>query len=283
MATETTETNPLLAFLYDFGVPIARDLYSIIDNERRLKFQQEQQAYANDFAERQFQETKDINAYNRYLSENGVQIRVNDLARAGLSKVLASGSTPSYVSASTGGSVSASSFGQAFKSNALMEAMQMKKNFQKADAEIEFLKSQKDKVNAEKLNVEKQSRSIDLANEHQEIVNDYDRYHSQYWQDANSVPDSNTWVKLIKEALGQKNLTSQAAENIASNAKDFFGTFSKIFDFIRKADVKATQQTLQFISKALKVDINRARHFFNWVKNNRASSEELVELYTKNH
>lgn len=179
MAGETPQ-NPFLLGLEAFNKTLPSltgaisDIYGIFDTERKFNEQVKQQEYANQFAEKQFAETQSYNAFNRYLAENGVQVRANDLAKAGLSKVLASGSTPSYVSAGTGGSVSASSYVQGFKAQALLQGLQMSKQFQQKDQEIKLLKEQ-------------------IKN--QQLDNDYKQFEVDYWKKLGIPSNADMWQR----------------------------------------------------------------------------------------
>lgn len=156
------------------GTGLFSDIYSIWDSNRRFEQDLAQTQYSNQFAEKQFLETQKYNAFNQYLAENGTQVRAKDLAKAGLSKVLAAGSTPSYVTGSAGGSVNNHSFGQGLKINALMNAIQMNKEFQVKDQEIQLLKEQK--------------RSAELDN-------DYKSFEIGYWKKLGIPSNADMWQR----------------------------------------------------------------------------------------
>lgn len=156
------------------GTGLASDIYSIWDSNRRFEQDVAQTQYANQFAEKQFAETQKYNAFNQYLAENGTQVRAQDLAKAGLSKVLAAGSAPSYVTGAAAGSVNNHSFGQGLKINALMNAIQMNKEFQVKDQEIKLLKEQQ------------RSASLD---------NDYKKFENDYWKKLGIPSNADMWQR----------------------------------------------------------------------------------------
>lgn len=191
------------------------DLYGIVDNERRWKLEKQAVEAQQDLAERQFLETQKYNAYNQFLSQNGVQVRANDLARAGLSKVLASGSTPSYVSAGTAGSISTPNLGQGMKLNALMQSLQMVKDFQQKDAQLQLLQAQK--------------KSMDLDNA-------YKQFENNYWEGL-GIPASADFT--LKRGLG-----------IFDKVKSFFDKVEPTdTSFLSEGGVNLKELPVNFIKK----------------------------------
>lgn len=184
------------------GTGLASDIYSIWDSNRRFKADLAQTEYANQFAEKQFAETQKYNAYNQFLAENGVQVRANDLAKAGLSKVLAAGSAPSYVTGSTGGSVAPHSFGQGLKINALMNAMQMNKDFQVKDQQIGLLKAQKTA---------------------QQLDNDYKQFELNYWKRLGIPSNADMWQRRGMALIDNlKSLSNFLSSEVSSGDIDSF-------------------------------------------------------------
>ena len=263
------------AFMGDFGASIlegvgslAEIIYGIYDNERRYQNEIEQQKLSNQFAREQFDETKRVNAYNEWLSQNGVQVRANDLASAGLSKVLASGSSPSYISAAAGGSMSVHNFGQGYKALALLQALQMRKNFQKQDAEISLIKAQEK-------NVEQTNESIKLDNVNKEIKNDYDKYYSDYWQDKQSTPDSNQWIKLLTEGLGQKDLPEKSVDSITNFIDSTFHSFKQFGSWLKSRMVD--NRLIDYIKNGAQITQKQAIKLINKIKSSNDSYLEKLD------
>lgn len=153
-----------------FGGGLLGGVFGIIQNERNISFQKEQNEKQMAWNREQFDYQKGLNTLTMQREDNAVQRRAQDMKQAGINPLLAAGAPAQATSMQTGGGQNAGTAPHQDRNpgedaiNGAMTALQIlgtKKNVEQQEATIAKTKQETENLKAENPNIAKQGTAIE--------------------------------------------------------------------------------------------------------------------------